>query len=287
MDFGLIGCGGYVAPRHMKAIKDTGNELKVAFDLNDSVGILDSYFPDCAFFTQQERFDRHIVKHEKLDFMSICSPNYLHETHCKLGMRLGSNIICEKPLALTLENVQQLQKVEKETNKKIYSILQLRLHPSIIELKKTLNKNKHYNVKLEYITPRGPWYHASWKGKEGQSGGIETNIGIHFFDILIYLFGEVRHLTTIKRNSKKSQGILFLERAKVNWHLSLNRNDLPSKEISFFRNMVVDGKQVNFDNVFSELHTESYKHILNGDGFNITETLKAIELVEKIRNSGR
>jgi UDP-N-acetyl-2-amino-2-deoxyglucuronate dehydrogenase len=187
MNFGLIGAAGFVAPRHMKAIKETGHELKVALDPHDSVGILDKYFPDCKFFTKRERFDRHIIKNENLDYMVICSPNYLHESHCKLGMRLGANVICEKPLALTVENAIQLMTVEKQTRKKIYSILQLRLHPEIKKLKNVLSNGK-YLVDLKYITPRGPWYFQSWKGKEGQSGGIETNIGIHFFDILIWLF---------------------------------------------------------------------------------------------------
>ena len=186
MNFGLIGAAGYVAPRHMKAIKDTGNDLKVALDVSDSVGILDSYFPECKFFTQMERFDRHIVKNEHLDFMSICSPNHLHESHSKLGMRLGADIICEKPLAMTSDNLTQLKTIEQQTGKKVYTILQLRLHPSIKLLKHMINKNEEYLVTLDYITPRGPWYHHSWKGNELRSGGIETNIGIHFFDLLIW-----------------------------------------------------------------------------------------------------
>jgi len=284
MNFGLIGAAGYVAPRHMEAIKETGHELKVALDPHDSMGILDKYFPDCKFFTQRERFDRHIVKHEHLDYIVVCSPNYLHESHCKFGMRLGADVICEKPLALTVENAVQLQMVEKQTGKKIYSILQLRLHPVIKLLKEKLSDEKRL-VDLRYITPRGPWYFQSWKGKEGQSGGIETNIGIHFFDMLIWLFGNVQSFEITERSKKRSIGIMELERANVTWFLSLDKNDLPNPSKPFHRRMIVDGKEVEFDSVFSELHTESYKEILAGRGFGIKETLKAIKLVSEIRES--
>jgi UDP-N-acetyl-2-amino-2-deoxyglucuronate dehydrogenase len=288
MNFGLIGAAGYVAPRHMKAIKDTGNELKVALDPHDSVGILDSYFPECKFFTQIERFDRHIVKNESLDYISICSPNYLHESHCKLGMRLDSNVICEKPLAMTVENLDQLQIVEYQTGMKVYTILQLRLHPAIQKLKAEIKMiDKKHLVDLRYITPRGNWYFQSWKGKLGQSGGIETNIGIHFFDMLIWLFGDVQKVELKCRTEKISSGILELERANVVWFLSLNKADIPSgeKNRNFYRRMIVDGKEVGFDSVFNELHTESYKQILAGNGFGIDESYKAIELVSKIRET--
>ena len=282
MNFGLIGAAGFVAPRHMKAIKENGHELVVALDPHDSVGILDSYFPECKFFTQEKRFDRHIVKNEDLDFMVVCSPNYLHEAHCKLGMRLGANVICEKPLALTVDNAVQLLAVERQSNKKVYSILQLRLHPEIQKLKETLTGSKHL-VDLRYITPRGPWYFQSWKGKEGQSGGIETNIGIHFFDVLLWLFGKVKGIEITERTEKRSIGILELERANVIWFLSLDKNDLPNKSKPFYRRMIVDQNEVEFDSVFSELHTESYFNILSGDGFGIEETLKAIQLTSNIR----
>ena len=284
MNFGLIGAAGYIAPRHMKAIKELGHELKVALDPHDSVGILDSYFPKCKFFTQTERFDRHIVKNESLDYISVCSPNYLHESHCKLGMRLDANVICEKPLAMTVENLDQLQMVEYQTGTKVYTILQLRLHPAIQKLKSELSNKKHL-VDLRYITPRGPWYFQSWKGKEGQSGGIETNIGIHFFDLLIWLFGDVEKVEVHNRTKKISSGILELERANVIWFLSLNKADIPSGEPNrnFYRRMIVDRKEVEFDSVFSELHTESYKEILKGNGFGIEDSYKAIELVSKIR----
>jgi UDP-N-acetyl-2-amino-2-deoxyglucuronate dehydrogenase len=286
MNFGLIGGAGFVAPRHMKAIKDTGNELKVVLDTHDSIGILDSYFPDCKFFTEVERFDRHIIKNEKLDFITVCSPNYLHESHCKLGMRLGADIICEKPLSTTVENLKQLQEVETQLNKRIYSILQLRLHPNIKILKPMIFGNDYfYEVDLRYITPRGPWYFQSWKGKEGQSGGIETNIGVHFFDMLIWLFGDVNEFRIIKRTYKKSTGILKLKRANVSWYLSLDREDLPDSTQDFYRSMTINGEEMRFDNVFSELHTESYKDILNGGGYGIDDSMKAIELVQQIREA--
>ena len=281
--FGLIGAAGYVAPRHMQAIKNTGNELVAALDINDSVGILDSYFPNCKFFTRQESFDRHIIKNEKLDYMVVCSPNYLHEAHCKLGLRAGANVICEKPLSLTVENLIQLQKIEKETQRKIYSILQLRLHPSIQILKHMIDKNKYYNVELKYITPRGPWYFQSWKGDKKKSGGIETNIGIHFFDMLIWLFGDVQTFDIKNRNKQQSSGILQLERATVSYHLSLDKKDLSDPNQKFYRNMTVNGAEIRFDNIFSELHTESYIQILNGNGFDIHDSKKTIDLVQKIR----
>ena len=285
MKFGLIGAGGYVAPRHMQAIKDTGNELVVALDPNDSVGILDRYFPNCKFFTKQEPFDRYILKNEPLDYISICSPNYLHESHCKFGMRLGANVICEKPLATTAENLIQLQKVEKQLQKKVYSILQLRLHPSIKILKHMVNKKEYYEIDLKYITPRGHWYFQSWKGKEGQSGGIETNIGIHFFDMLIWLFGNVGKFEIINRTETKSIGILYLEHAYVKWYLSLDKDDLPDKSQKFYRSMLVNKEEVRFDNVFSKLHTEAYKDILEGRGYGIEDSIKAVRLVQQIREN--
>jgi UDP-N-acetyl-2-amino-2-deoxyglucuronate dehydrogenase len=285
MKFGLIGAGGYVAPRHMEAIKNTGNELVVALDPNDSVGILDKYFPDCKFFTQREPFDRHITKNEQLDYMVVCSPNYLHESHCKLGMRLGANVICEKPLATTVDNLEQLEIVEKQTGKKVYSILQLRLHPSIEELKCRIDPNKKYVITLNYITPRGPWYFQSWKGRERESGGIETNIGIHFFDILIWLFGDVEKFEVTTRGKKLSSGVLQLERANIEWFLSLSRSDLPDLKQKFHRSMTVNDMKVRFDNVFAELHTESYINILEGYGFDIEDSKKSIRLVQQIRES--
>jgi len=284
MKFGLIGAAGYVAPRHMQAIKDTGNELVVALDPSDSVGILDKYFPDCKFFTSQERFDRHCVKHEELDYMVVCSPNYLHEAHCKLGMRLGANVICEKPLSTTMGNLIQLKKIEKQTRRRVNSILQLRLHPSIKLLKHMIEPDKKYIVHLSYVTPRGPWYFQSWKGKEAQSGGIETNIGIHFFDMLLWLFGPMEQCEVSDRNERLSAGIMELKSANVEWFLSLNKNDLPKGVNDFYRRMNVDGEDVIFDNVFADLHTESYKEILAGRGYGIDDSMDAIRLVQHIRN---
>ena len=283
MDFGLIGAAGYVAPRHMEAIKETGNILRVALDPNDSVGILDKYFPECKFFTQVERFDRHILKNEKLDYISICSPNYLHESHIKLALRLGINAICEKPLTTCPSNIPQIEEVADRAGKQIYTILQLRLHPSIRLLKKMIDRNHYYNVDLQYITPRGPWYFHSWKGKERQSGGIETNIGIHFFDMLIWLFGNYKKFEIIRRSDYISEGILYLESAKVSWFLSLNKTDLPDNSMSAYRLMTIDGEEIRFDNVFSNLHTESYREILAGRGFNTMESHQSIALVSEIR----
>lgn len=283
MKFGLIGAGGYVAPRHMKAIKELGHELVVALDPNDSVGILDTYFPCCEFFKDEHRFDRHIMKNEQLDYMVVCSPNHLHEAHCKLGMRLGANVICEKPLSTTIENLKQLQIVEKQMNKKVFSILQLRLHPSIKMLKSFIDSQKYYKGKLTYITPRGPWYFQSWKGNEKQSGGIETNIGIHFFDMLIHLFGDVNKFEMAMRGPSVSSGKLFLKNAEIEWYLSLCKDDLPIDSQKFHRSLNINNTEIRFDNVFSELHIESYRNILSGNGYGIEETLKAIKLVQEIR----
>ena len=283
MKFGLIGAAGYVAPKHMQAIKDTGNELVVALDLSDSVGILDRYFPECKFFTESERFDRHVMKYENLDYISICSPNYLHEPHTKLGLRLGSNVICEKPLVLEPDNISQIETVAKQMSKNVYTILQLRLHPSIKILKKMINRNHYYDVGMEYITPRGPWYYHSWKGDKEKSGGIETNIGIHFFDMLMWLFGKCEKFEIINRSPRMSEGCLYLESAKVHWFMSLMKSDLPDKTKNFHRLMTVDNEEIRFDNVFSDLHTESYIEILNGHGFCPSETYDSIELVSQIR----
>lgn len=289
MRFGLIGAGGYVAPRHMKAIKDTGNDLVVASDPNDSVGILDSYFPDCSFFTEIERFDRHLEKlrrkGKKIDYMSICSPNYLHDAHCRLAMRIDADAICEKPLVLKSHNLDQLNEIEKETGKKIYNVLQLRVHPSIMKLKEDL-KTGHHKVDLTYITPRGPWYHVSWKGDEAKSGGLVTNIGIHFFDMLIWVFGPVDNIELFSYSNEKVAGKLELKRATVNWMLSINRNDLPEDCISY-RSIEIDKIPLRFDNVFHDLHTTVYERILEGKGFGIEEARPSIEVVSEIRKMAK
>jgi len=283
MNFALTGIAGYVAPRHLQAIKDVGGNLIAALDPHDSVGILDKYFPDCKFFTSTERFDRYLSDN-KVDFISICSPNYLHESHCKLALRLGANAICEKPLLLNPNNISQLIDIQKETGKSIYNILQLRLHPDLLNLKNSIDYTKQYDVDLKYITPRGPWYDYSWKGNIKKSGGIETNIGIHFFDMLIWLFGNVIDFQIRERNKRLSIGILKLENAVVEWFLSINREDLPDGA-NFYRSIKVNQKEIRFDNVFSDLHTNSYKMILDGHGFGIEEAIKSIELVSKIRES--
>lgn len=283
MNFAITGAAGYIAPRHMKAIKDTGNNLIAALDPNDSVGILDSYFPDCDFFTQVERFDRHFMKERNLDFLSVCTPNYLHESHCKLGLRLGADVICEKPIATTVENLLQLKTVEEQTRRKIYPILQLRLHPVIKLLKEQIDTDDFYDVELDYITPRGQWYFQSWKGKVGKSGGIETNIGIHFFDMLLWIFGSCDAIDLEYHDDAISKGLLHLESAHVKWNLSLRRQDLPDPQMKFYRSMKINGNEVRFDDIFADLHTESYKQILCGHGLELDETLPSIQLVEKLR----
>src|SRR6185312_8719684 len=294
-NFALIGAAGYIAPRHMKAIKDTGNKLIAALDKNDSVGILDSYFPEADFFTEFERFDRHIEKQKrkgiKTDFVSVCSPNYLHDSHIRFGLRVGANVICEKPVVLNPWNIDALEEIEKETGNQIFTILQLRLHPAIIALKEKVDlekKEKKYLIDLDYITSRGHWYFSSWKGDIQKSGGIATNIGIHFFDMLIWIFGDVKENSVIKHSKDTAAGILELENASVNWKLSIDANQLPENVKlagkRTHRSLNIDGKSFEFSDGFTELHTKSYAEILAGNGFPISETRKAIELVHNIRN---
>ena len=292
--FALTGAAGYVAPRHMRAIKDTGNDLVAALDKNDSVGIMDSYFPDSRFFTEFERFDRHIEKlrrsEQPIDYLSICSPNYLHDAHCRMGLRSGADVICEKPLVLNPWNIDALQEIEEETGGKIYNILQLRLHPSIIALKNKVEqgpKDKIYDINLTYLTSRGKWYHVSWKGDESKSGGIATNIGVHFFDMLTWIFGDVKDNQVEIYEHDRAKGFLGLERANVNWFLSINYEYIPD-EIKAqgqrtFRNISVDGQEIEFSGGFTDLHTISYQDILNGGGFRIGEVRKAIDIVSGIR----
>ena len=293
--FALIGAAGYIAPRHMKAIKDTGNILIAALDKNDSVGILDSYFPEADFFTEFERFDRHIEKQKrkgiKTDFVSVCSPNYLHDSHIRFGLRVGANVICEKPVVLNPWNIDALEEIEKETGNKIFTILQLRLHPAIIALKEKVDqkkKEKKYLIDLDYITSRGHWYFSSWKGDIEKSGGIATNIGVHFFDMLMWIFGDVKESTVTKHSKDTASGILELETASVNWKLSIDANQLPPEVKASgkrtFRALNIDGESFEFSDGFTELHTKSYEQILAGKGFPISETRKAIELVHHIRN---
>jgi UDP-N-acetyl-2-amino-2-deoxyglucuronate dehydrogenase len=293
-NFALIGAGGYIAPRHMKAIRDTGNHLIAALDKHDSVGILDSYFPEADFFTEFERFDRHIEKLKRqgihTDYVTVCSPNYLHDAHIRFGLRVGADVICEKPLVLNPWNVDALMEIEKETGKKINTILQLRLHPAIIALREKIrgtDSGKKHEVDLRYITSRGHWYHISWKGDIEKSGGIATNIGIHFFDMLIWIFGDIKQNNVEQHTSDTASGTLELEKANIKWFLSINADSLPDdcKQTGkrTFRSLTIDGEQFEFSEGFTELHTRSYEEILKGNGFPISETRKSIELVHDLR----
>lgn len=296
-NFALIGAAGYIAPRHMKAIKETDNNLIAALDKSDSVGIIDSYFPYADFFTEYERFDRHIEKlsriNKKIDYVSICTPNYLHDAHIRFALRNNSDAICEKPLVLNPWNVDALQEIEKETGRKINTILQLRLHKSIIELKKKIESEKHlnktYNIDLTYITSRGNWYFYSWKGDIQKSGGIATNIGVHFFDMLSWIFGKVKMNKVNLMQADKAAGLLTLENANVRWFLSLDRNDLPQVAIEqnkpTYRSITIDGDELEFSGGFTDLHTESYKHILENKGFGLDDSKESIKTVYEIRNS--
>lgn len=294
-NFALIGAAGYIAPRHMKAIKDTGNNLLASMDPSDSIGIIDSYFPESYFFTEFERFDRHIEKLKyddgiKLDYVSICSPNYLHDAHMRFALRSGADAICEKPLVLNPWNIDKLQKVEENTGKKIYNILQLRVHPSIIALREKIlaeKKDTKYEVELTYLTSRGNWYNASWKGDEDKSGGVATNIGVHFFDMLSWLFGKVQEVSVEKREKNTASGYLEFENARVKWLLSTDANYLPleikEKGQSTFRSIKIDGVDLEFSGGFTDLHTLVYKDILDGKGYGLMEARTAIEIVHKIR----
>ncbi|MEP7254561.1 MAG: Gfo/Idh/MocA family oxidoreductase [Ferruginibacter sp.] len=294
-NFALIGAGGYIAPRHMKAIKDTGNNLIAALDKHDSVGILDSYFPGADFFTEFERFDRHLEKQKrvghKTDFLSVCSPNYLHDAHIRFGLRIGADVICEKPIVLNPWNIDALAEIEKETGHKVFTILQLRLHPAIKALKEKIAlapAGKKYKVDLKYITQRGNWYHSSWKGDIQKSGGIATNIGIHFFDMLIWIFGDVKKSEVITHNKTKAVGRLEFEKASVNWMLSIDTASLP-EEVKIagrytFRELTVDDEPIEFSEGFQDLHTKSYEEIIAGRGFGIDENRAAIDLVHQIRS---
>ena len=295
-NFVLIGAGGYIAPRHMKAIKDTGNNLIAALDKHDSVGILDSYFPNCEFFIEFERFDRHCEKLKrngtKIDYVVVCSPNYLHDSHIRFGLRIGADVICEKPIVLNPWNIKALQEIETETGKKVYSILQLRLHQAIIDLKNKIENsepNKIFNVNLNYITSRGNWYFTSWKGDENKSGGIATNIGVHFFDMLIWIFGSVENSVVNQNLKDTASGVLKLQKANVNWSLSIDANNLPAEVQEqgkrTFRTLTIDGEGFEFSEGFTELHTISYNEILKGNGFGLEETVAAIDLVKQIRDS--
>lgn len=296
-NFALIGAAGYIAPRHLQAIKETNNRLVAALDRFDSVGIMDSYFPDADFFVEFERFDRHIekLKYErglKLDYTSICTPNYLHDAHIRTALRVGSDAICEKPLVLNPWNVDALLKIEKNSGNRIWNILQLRVHPSIIALKKQVEegpKDKVYDIDLTYLTSRGNWYYTSWKGEIAKSGGIATNIGVHFFDMLTWIFGEVKANQVHVHSHDRAAGFLSLEKARVRWFLSINEDMLPAhvkeKGQRTFRSINIEGDEFEFSGGFTDLHTESYKNILRGNGFGVTETMPSIEIVHTIRHA--
>jgi UDP-N-acetyl-2-amino-2-deoxyglucuronate dehydrogenase len=294
--FTLIGAAGYIAPRHMQAIRDTQNDLVAAMDTNDSVGIIDSYFPNAAFFTEFERFDRHLEKlkraGKKVDYVSICSPNYLHDAHIRFGLRYGADVICEKPIVLNPWNIDALEELEKETGNHVYNILQLRLHPSIIALKEKVNaapKDKIFEFDLTYITSRGTWYYTSWKGNTEKSGGIATNIGVHFYDMLQWVFGPVKENIVHIHTHDRAAGYFEFEKAKVRWFLSINAETLPedvrAKGKRTYRSINIEGDELEFSDGFTDLHTLSYRDILNGGGFRIGEARAAIEIVHNIRTS--
>jgi len=295
-NFAIIGVAGYIAVRHLKAIKETGNVLLAALDKFDSVGFIDSYFPDADFFVEFERFDRHIDKlkrgGKKVDFVSICSPNYLHDSHIRFALRNDLDAICEKPVVLNPWNIDALQSFEKETGRRVYNILQLRLHPSILDLKKRIDEgpsDKVYEIDLSYITSRGNWYHFSWKGDEHKSGGIATNIGVHFFDMLTWIFGGVKSNTVHILKNDKAAGYLELEKARVRWFMSIDFNDVPKafqeKGQRTFRSITVDGDELEFSGGFTDLHTQTYQAILAGKGFGLEEARTSIEIVYNIRNA--
>lgn len=296
-NFSLIGAAGYIAPRHMKAIKETKNDLVACYDINDSVGIIDSYFPEARFFTEFERFDRHIekLKYENnmlIDYTSICSPNYLHDAHIRFALRSGSNAICEKPLVLNSWNIDKLLKAEEISGKRIFTVLQLREHDVIKNLKRKISessKKSKINIDLTYITSRGNWYYNSWKGDEKKSGGIATNIGVHFFDMLIWVFGKVQDVYVHSNEADFASGFVSFENAEVSWFLSISPKYLPKhiqdNQIKTFRSITIDGEELEFSSGFTDLHTEVYKSILSNKGYGILDAYPSIELVQKIRNS--
>ena len=297
-NFALIGAAGYIAPRHMKAITETGNELVAALDKSDSVGIIDSHFPDAQFFTEFERFDRYVDKLKRgptaknIDYVSICSPNYLHDSHMRFALRSGADAICEKPLVLNPWNIEGLLEIEQDTGQKIHTILQLRLHPAILALKDDVAanaSNEKYDVNLTYVTSRGSWYLQSWKGDENKSGGIATNIGVHFFDMLQFVFGRLQDNLVHHSSPTKAAGFLEYERARVRWFLSIDINDVPDsqrlKGQRTYRSITYDGQELEFSGGFTDLHTRSYEEILAGNGFGLEENKAAIEAVSTIRHA--
>jgi UDP-N-acetyl-2-amino-2-deoxyglucuronate dehydrogenase len=297
-NFALTGAAGYIAPRHLKAIQDTGSQLVAALDKHDSVGILDSYFPDCAFFTEYERFDRHLEKlHRENDgseihYLSICSPNYLHDAHIRTALRVGADALCEKPLVLNPWNVAALQELEADTGQRVWTILQLRVHPALIALREKiqqeLRQNK-YELQLTYLTSRGQWYLRSWKGDDEKSGGLATNIGVHFFDMLTWLFGKVERNEVHYSTPTICAGYLELEKARVPWFLSIEIDHIPTevkaKGQRTYRSITIDGEEIEFSGGFTDLHTLVYQQTLTGQGFGLEEAKTAIQIVHDIRNT--
>lgn len=295
-NFAVIGVGGYVAPRHLRAIRDTGNRLVAAVDPKDSVGILDQYSYDVKFFTEIERFDRHLEKlrrgpePDRVHYITVCSPNYLHDAHCRLALRVGADVICEKPLVINPWNFDALAELEAETGHHIHTVLQLRVHPELIRLRQFLqNKSGQHEVVLTYITSRGPWYHVSWKGQQDKSGGIATNIGVHFFDLLLWLFGSTKVLKVYYSDVSRMSGYIELERARVRWFLSVDPQDLPATAKAMgkttYRSITVNGKEVEFSEGFADLHTRVYEETLAGRGFGIADARPSIELTYAIRTA--
>ena len=294
-NFVLIGAAGYIAPRHMKAIKETGNNLLAAYDPYDGIGIIDSFFPQSSFFTEFERFDRHLEKLKrggtKIDYVSICSPNYLHDSHVRYGLRIGADVICEKPLVLNPWNIDALMELEEGYPNKVNTILQLRHHEAILALKDKIDsgsKEKVYDIELKYITSRGKWYHSSWKGDESKSGGIASNIGIHFFDMLQWIFGAMQDFSLDIKTNDTNAGTLVFKKAKVNWYLSINANNLPQSAIdqgnSTYRTLSIEGEEIEFSKGFTDLHKVSYQRIIAGKGYGLSDAKKSIDIVSKIRN---
>jgi UDP-N-acetyl-2-amino-2-deoxyglucuronate dehydrogenase len=293
VNFGLVGAAGYVAPRHLRAIKAIGGCLNVAFDISDSVGILDSYFPSASFFTEFERFDRHVdlLRHkgQKLDYLSICSPNYLHDAHCRFALRSDSNVICEKPLVLNPWNLDGLTEIQTATGRSISTIMQLRLHPAIQDLKARIDgeRDKEHNVDLTYIASRGRWYHTSWKGDEEKSGGVATNIGVHFFDLLVHVFGPVSLNIVHLRDAQRAAGFLVCGNASIRWFVSIDCADLPESANgkTVFRSIAVDGEDIEFSEGFTDLHTRGYEEIIAGRGFGVEAVRPSIEIVSALRRA--
>ena len=294
-NFALTGLAGYVAPRHLRAIAETGHRLVAAMDPHDSVGVLDQYFPDAAFFTEFERFDRHLEKlrrgseGERVEWVSVCSPNHLHDAHVRLALRVGAHALCEKPLVLNPWNLDVLQDLEREYGRRVHTVLQLRVHPALLALRDRLRASeRRHAVRLTYVATRGRWYHYSWKGDPQRSGGIATNIGIHLFDLLLWLFGGVRRYEVHAAAPDRMGGVLELERADVRWFLSIRADDLPGSIAdgqTTHRSITVDGEEVEFSGGFRDLHTRVYEETLAGRGFGIEEARPSIELVHALRTA--